>query len=250
MDDRPRPRTLTEALFEVLPVPSLVHDDTTVLAANAGARRLLDATRMDEVVGRAVSEFVHEHGRAAGEHRRALLIDVGQSLSGVTVKLISCRGKSVVVTGCATTCDIGTTTVAILAASASPQITAGNRSPRMSFPEGTDLCDAVLDAFPLACVAVCGETIAYANRAAAVATRATGAADLIGRHVADLVAPEAHASILEQLKLTLAHGVRLSGIAAKSRALDGAAFMVRGEGARLRHNGCDYAVFVATSIGR
>lgn len=250
MHERPRPRTLAEAIFEALPVPSLAHDENTVLAANSDARKLLGAARADEIVGRDVSAFVHGRGSAAGKAARTFLLDSRQPLAGVTVELVTCRGDDVVVTGCAATCQIGTKLLAILAASPSSRLPQRTRAGLLSFPEGTDLFDAILDAHPLACVAVCGETIAYANAAAASVVRATTPADLIGRHIADVVSPEALESIVEQLRLTFAHGVRLSGVSAKSRALDGEAFMVSGNGCRIRHNGCDYAVFVATHIDR
>ncbi len=213
MSTVPAPSSLAGAFFDALPVAAFVHDRETVLGANRAGLSLVGATCPDELRGLSVS--------------------------------------TVEVTGIEATYRLGDGCFAIVAAcadgiSATRVYDGVSRPP--SYDAATPLLDAALDAFPLPVVAVCDRRFTYANRAALDVLRFGRARELLGRSLYEIAHPDSVSTIIQQLWLMLTTGVTLTDAPIKARAADGTAVTARGTGARVSHEGSEYAIFVATSV--
>jgi PAS domain S-box-containing protein len=93
-DKTPESCSLFEAALEALDHPVLVHDHDTILFANAVARRHLRAKSANELLGRHITDIVHPDARPAGEVRRSLVLDHGQRMVGLPVKLRALDGTT------------------------------------------------------------------------------------------------------------------------------------------------------------
>jgi len=89
--------SLHQAALEALDLPVLIHDHDTILYANHAAVTLLGVGD-SEIVGRAITDFVHTDGRAAGAERRKLVMESGHEMNRLPIKLISLDGEPIYVT--------------------------------------------------------------------------------------------------------------------------------------------------------
>lgn len=110
---------LVAGLFDALPLPILIHDETLILAANAATLQLLGASSAEEVVGRPVDTIVHPDGVEAGRARRRLASEFGvKRFMGVPVKLLRFDGSDVRLEVDATTLAAGDRSVVVVTPSA------------------------------------------------------------------------------------------------------------------------------------
>ena len=89
-------RSLYEAALDALERPVLIHDRDTILYANPATRGILHAGETP-LVGRSITDIVHPDGRAAGDQRRGLVLDSGQQLDRLPVKLRALDGATLYV---------------------------------------------------------------------------------------------------------------------------------------------------------
>lgn len=82
------------AALEVLPDIVLIHDDELILFANAACRRILGASRPEDLEGRPLDIIVHPDGREAGKERRRILMNGNRSLRSIPIKLVALDGET------------------------------------------------------------------------------------------------------------------------------------------------------------
>ena len=87
--DRASRPDLFEAALEAIPDIVLIHDVERILFANAACRRYLGAHAPEDIEGRPVDVIVHPDAYAAGRERRQLLLDGGQPIKGIPLKVVS-----------------------------------------------------------------------------------------------------------------------------------------------------------------
>lgn len=92
--DPPMPDSMFKAAIEVLNTPLIVHDRDRILFANAAANRALRARDESALVGLEISSIVHPDGQDAGKERRQLVLERGQVLRDVPVKLTALDGTT------------------------------------------------------------------------------------------------------------------------------------------------------------
>lgn len=238
-------------IFDALPVAAIVHDRDTILVANAAMQRLFSATSRDQLEGHPIADIAHPDGRDAGAERRRLMLENGQRFSNIPVQMRALTGESVHATVSAVPYAVGDTPLVVAAACRAAECVAdhdGASSTALSFPIGTPLAEAAVDAFPQPVVAIGNRIIAYANHAAVKLLRAEGPADVVGRPVFDIIHRDALRSVAEQLLLILSRRVSLTDAPVKARALDGTPILARGNSGHVRLDGTEYALFVATSV--
>lgn len=102
-----------EAALTELPIPIILSDYETLLFANHCAVLMLRATSRAEVEGLPVTSILHPDMRAAAGERRGLILDRGQALSRIPIKLIAFDGTTVAVSADAHPVVFGETTVAM-----------------------------------------------------------------------------------------------------------------------------------------
>ena len=86
-----------EAALVELPIPIILSDYETLLFANHSAVRMLRASSRAQVEGLAAAAILHPDIHAAAGERRGLILDRGQTLSGIPIKLCALDGTTVVV---------------------------------------------------------------------------------------------------------------------------------------------------------
>ena len=92
--DKARRSGLFEAILEVIPDIVLIHNVEHILFANAACRRYLGAGSPEEIEGRPVDVIVHPDAYAAGRERRQLLLDNGQPMKGIPLKIVSLENQA------------------------------------------------------------------------------------------------------------------------------------------------------------
>jgi two-component system sporulation sensor kinase A len=96
-----------EAALEVLPDVVLIHDEERILFTNAACRRVLGASRPEDLEGRPLDVIVHPDAYAAGKERRRLLMNGSRSLRGIPLKLVALDGETKRLTADAHPLDFG-----------------------------------------------------------------------------------------------------------------------------------------------
>ena len=86
-----------EAALVELPAPIILSDYETLLFANHSAVRMLRASSRAQVEGLSAAAILHPDMHAAAGERRGLILDRGQTLSGIPIKLCALDGTTVVV---------------------------------------------------------------------------------------------------------------------------------------------------------
>jgi|GEM_PF-2787995 len=102
-----------EAALVELPIPIILSDYETLLFANNSAVRMLRATSRAEVEGLPAASLLHPDMRAAAGERRGLIIDRGQALARIPIKLITFDGETIAVSADAYPVVFGEITVAM-----------------------------------------------------------------------------------------------------------------------------------------
>ena len=91
-----RNESATDSMFEAaliaLDSPIMIHAQREILFANAAAHRVLRAE--GPLVGSDVTSLVHPDGLEAGHERRKLILESGQTLRDVPVKLCALDGTT------------------------------------------------------------------------------------------------------------------------------------------------------------
>ena len=93
------PTSLFVAALEAIPEAILLHDAERILFVNSEARRVLRADPPENLVGRPIQTIVHPDGYTAGTQRRKVLLDHGQQLRDLPIKLIALDGTVLYATG-------------------------------------------------------------------------------------------------------------------------------------------------------
>ena len=241
-------RTLADAIYDALPVPSLAHDAGAVLCVNAEGRRVLEADSGDGILGRPLAELVHPDAREAGMQRRSLLAEHGGVMFGVPVKLVSSLGNTFQARGAAAAFAYGdSTAVVVSACDAATDICVSG--PRVLPPRaGADVsvAEAALDAFPLPVIAVHDFRVAYVNYSAVSLLRAKAPGDIEGRRVTDIVHPDMRSAVLTLFRGGLAERSGMRERPAKALALNGTTIHAMGTGSFLRVDGSTFGMWVVT----
>lgn len=102
-----------EAALVELSAPIILSDYESILFANHSAVRMLRASSRAEVEGLPAMSILHPDLHAAARERRGLLLDRGQTLSGIPIKLRALDGTTVVVSADAHPVVFGDTAVAM-----------------------------------------------------------------------------------------------------------------------------------------
>ena len=110
--DRTNRDDLFEAILEAIPDIVLIHDEELILFANAACRRFLGACSPQDIEGRPVDVIIHPDAYAAGRERRKLLLDGGQPIRDIPLKVISLANQAKHVTVDAYPLTIGGAVVA------------------------------------------------------------------------------------------------------------------------------------------
>jgi PAS domain-containing protein len=76
-----------EAALVALDLPVLIHGPKTILFANEAACDALKAANASAIVGADISSIVHPDGADAGIQRRGLVLEHGQTIRDLPVKL-------------------------------------------------------------------------------------------------------------------------------------------------------------------
>jgi PAS domain S-box-containing protein len=87
-----------EAALVALDSPIVIHAQQEILFANDAAHRVLHAEGPNSLVGTDVTTIVHPDGLEAGHERRKLILESGQTLRGVPVKLRALDGTTLYAT--------------------------------------------------------------------------------------------------------------------------------------------------------
>jgi PAS domain S-box-containing protein len=88
-------RGVLEAALEALTLPVMLHDEESILFANAATRQILGATRRDEIEGLTLDTFVVPEMLTLTQERRAYLLRDHAVLSGVPVKMKTLDGREI-----------------------------------------------------------------------------------------------------------------------------------------------------------
>jgi PAS domain S-box-containing protein len=86
--------SVCEAALEVLPDIVLIHDEQRIIFTNAACRRVLGASRPEDLEGRPLEIIVHPDGREAGKERRRILMNGDRSLRSIPIKLVALDGAT------------------------------------------------------------------------------------------------------------------------------------------------------------
>jgi PAS domain S-box-containing protein len=94
----PREQATSESMFEValrsIDMPVIIHGPETILYANPAACHALHAPSSDALEGIDIGSLVHPDGHEAGRQRRTLVLQHGQQLRDVPVKLRAMDGTT------------------------------------------------------------------------------------------------------------------------------------------------------------
>ena len=82
-----------ESVLEVLPEFVLIHDETTILFANAACRRFLGADSPQDIEGLPLDIIIHSDAYDAGRERRRLLIESERAFRSVPLKVVTLDGE-------------------------------------------------------------------------------------------------------------------------------------------------------------
>lgn len=83
---------LLEATLDAVDTGVMVHDQSDVLFVNRATVSMLGGESKEQFTGHRVAEFIHPDGEAAGAARRRFVLETGQRLEGVPVKLVGIDG--------------------------------------------------------------------------------------------------------------------------------------------------------------
>jgi len=83
-----------EAALIALDSPIVIHAQQEILFANEAARHVLRAEGPNSLVGIDVTTIVHPDGLEAGHERRKLVLESGQTLRDVPLKLRALDGTT------------------------------------------------------------------------------------------------------------------------------------------------------------
>jgi PAS domain S-box-containing protein len=84
-----------EAAVKALATPLIVHGPNQILFANAAAHCAMRASDHEALIGLEITSIVHPDGADAGRERRKLVLERGQVMHDVPVKLSALDGSTV-----------------------------------------------------------------------------------------------------------------------------------------------------------
>lgn len=240
--------SLSEAVFEALPIPTLIHGRETIGAANASALRLLDAGLKEGLIGMPVADIVHPDARAAGEQRRSLLLEQGKAFVGLPLKLCTCTGEERHVVAGAVRFGFEGAHHALVFTTpleAPFQVRPPSVMPSRS-RDATTLFEAALSALPLPLLVVHDRKIAFINATACGLLGHECTDDLIGTEALDVLHPQARQAMEERVGSLLNVGAHGIAIPLKTMGRDGSSVKVDALAFALQHDGRNHFAFVIT----
>lgn len=83
------------AIVESVPLPTLLHDQETILYANPAALELVGLHSLDEIVGRNVFEFVHPDGEVGARERVQLVYERDLNVQRAACKIQTATGTGI-----------------------------------------------------------------------------------------------------------------------------------------------------------
>lgn len=248
MHDSTQGTSLHAAIFEALPIPTLIHGRETIGAANASTLRLLDAGLKESLIGKPVADIVHPDARAAGEQRRSLLLEQGKAFVGLPLKLCTPTGEERHVMAGAVRFEFDGAHHALVVATpleASFQVRPPSVTPSRS-PDATTLFEAALSALPLPLMVVHDRKIAFINAAACGLLGHESTDDLMGTEALDVLHPEARQAMEERVGSLMNVGAHGIAIPLKTMGRDGSSDRVDALAFALQHDGRNHFAFVIT----
>jgi PAS domain S-box-containing protein len=96
--NEPASYSMFEAALIALDSPIIIHAQHEILFANEAAHRVLRAQSPNALIGNDVTAIVHPDGLEAGHERRKLVLESGQTLRDVPVKLRAIDGTTLYAT--------------------------------------------------------------------------------------------------------------------------------------------------------
>ena len=89
------------AIVDTVPLPTILHDQDTIMYANPAALALVGIRNLDELVGRNLFDFVHPDGETGARERVQLVYERDLTVQRAACKIIKVDGTAVecVVTG-------------------------------------------------------------------------------------------------------------------------------------------------------
>ena len=86
--------SMFEAALRALDLPVIVHGLRDILFANESACRAVRAAHSSDLIGADITSLVHPDALHAGEERRRLVIERGQTIRDLPVKLQALDGAT------------------------------------------------------------------------------------------------------------------------------------------------------------
>jgi len=213
---------LCDAVLEALPCEIIVHDEHSVVLANAAACRLFGAPSPRSLVGLPLSALVHPDDQKAGEHRRARMFGEGRCFSSVPVKISTLSGEETTVEVTARSFSVGHRAYAFVTRCVCCESIVESPECVRSFPEGTPIAEAVLDALPQPITAYdAHDRFVYANSAASRIFGAVRSGGLAGQPVSVIVHPHASEAARQRRRLVIDQGQTFQRVEAKLRTIGG-----------------------------
>lgn len=241
---------IADTLFQWLPLPALIHDESIIVDVNTEALRVFGADSADQIIGRHIQDVVHPDAHQAGEARRKMLLG-GHRFIGVTTTLVRTDGERIEATGGAIPFGIGDRklAVAIIFELDCPASVFGDAPQEMRpYPADYSPRAAALDVTPAPIVALSGATIAYANPAAYTLIGASDSSQLIGRSILEIVHDDMRDALNERISLGFMNASLEIAAPGKVRAFDGSVMNVAAKGQSIDSDGAPLRVWAITQV--
>jgi len=248
MADRLGFTSVSDAVFDALPVGGFVHSPEHILAANHAACDLLASPDPADLEGRAIADHIHPDGREAGLARRALLFERDQRFLSVPVKMLTALGAPFTLCVSATSFTHEGERFAVAAACAADRVCSPG-TPVTSRP-ASSLREAALEAFPLPVLGVSERRVTVANAAARTLLGRDETADPIGEDALSLLHPDSRDAMEERTDLLLRLDGRAIRIPLKAMTADGRDLHLSSLAAGITHEGRGVFTFVVTDVAR
>lgn len=236
--------SMHEAALEALDVPVLVHDLDTIIFANAAARRFLRAGRT-VMVGRDILDIVHPDGQAAGTERRRLVLERGQKLDDLPIKLRGFDGSTLYTTVNARRIESADGDAVLLFVGG--RLVPDPRAQTEGAAEHPDIFSAALEALPTPVLVYNDDRVLYANPAAAKVLGSGMSSRVAGTPVAAFTIPELADINGQRRTFVLENGVPLRDLVVKIRGLDGATAILHVD---IRRISCDDGSVAMATLSR